>query len=394
MCIVICGMILMFGALYVYDQSFQSIWERAIFWFNLSDMPVRYAYLPDYYYDQIYFPLPYSYHDVKSVDDFEVWRNTLVGGDGIKGVLHHWEDRPTVSDIPVDIEVDVVEIHDRQDYTLTKFTTKSFFDPDTVIFYEIIPDNLNSDNEESHNNVIYDAVFILPGSGHTGALDVLGEDGPWISHYYHDDIAQTIARAGYAAYVIELRGYGERAIDVGSACPASDLRCSSVLVEQKLETLGISMNDLRVDEITQVLAWIETRSYIDNIAISGLSLGGALALDQAIVNSDVIDAVIIASGVASAIHSPLGMNGGHNMTRCCDVSDYTVAIAPIPTYISYGSKDPETIWEVETGHTSSLMADAYKLHGLPENFWYVVHDDGHAYDAKSVLKFLEKHIDN
>ena len=388
-CIIFCGLVLLFGALYVYDRSFDDIWERATFRLNLPDTSTEpYTYLPDHYYDRVVFPLPHSYHDIKSVDEFEKWRDTP------GGILSKWEDRPTTADMSVDIEPEVVAVYERTDYTLTKFHMQSFFDPEVAIFYEIIP-NSKSENGSGSDDKIYDAVFIIPGSGHTGALDVLGEDGPWASHYYQHGVAQDIAREGYATYVIELRGYGERAIDAGSGCKAGDLICSSILAEKKLGSLGISMNDLRTDEITQMLAWVDSRPYTDNIAVAGLSLGGALALDQAIVNADVIDAVVIASGISSQLHSPLSMGAsGRDMTHCCDVPDYAVTIAPMPAYVSYGLRDPETLWEVDTAHTASMMADAYELHNKSENFWYVVHEGGHVYDTESVLAFLEIHISN
>ena len=386
-CVIFCGLVLMFSALYVYDQSVDDIWERAVFRLNLHDTSTApYTYLPEHYYDRVVFPLPHSYHGITSVDEFEKWRDTP------GGILSKWEDRPTTADMSADIEPEVVEVYQKTNYTLTKLNMQSFFDPEVIIFYEVIP-TPKPESGSSNDGKIYDAVFIIPGSGHTGALDVLGEDGPWMSHYYQHGIAQAIAREGYATYVIELRGYGERAIDAGSGCKADDLRCSSVLAEKKLGSLGISMNDLRVDEITQILAWIDSRPYTNNIAMAGLSLGGSLALDQAIVNADVIDAVVIASGISSKLHSPLSMGAsGRDMTHCCDVSDYAVTIAPMPAYVSYGLQDPETLWEVDTTHTANMMTDAYNLHNKPENFWYVVHEGGHSYDTESVLDFLKTHM--
>ena len=386
-CVIFCGLVLMLGVLYVYDQSLGDIWERAVFRLNLHDTSASpYTYLPDHYYDRVNLPLPHSYHNIKSVDEFEKWRSTP------GGILREWEDRPTTADIPSDITPELVAAYERTGYTLNKFNMQSFFDPEVAVFYEVIPHHELADGDNGDGKV-YDAVFVIPGSGHTGALDALGEDGPWAGHYYHDGIAQTVAREGYATYVIELRGYGERAIDAGNGCKADDLICSSVLAEKKLGSLGISMNDIRTDEITQILAWIESRQYINNIAMAGLSLGGALALDQAIVNTDVLDAVVIASGISSKLHSPLSMGAsGHDMTHCCDVPDYAVTIAPMPAYVSYGLKDPETLWEVDTAHTANMMTDAYNLHGKPENFWYVVHEGGHAYDTESVLDFLKTHL--
>ena len=240
----------------------------------------------------------------------------------------------------------------------------------------------------------YDTVLVIPGSGHQGALDVIDEAGPHAARYYHDGIARTLVHAGYAAYVIELRGYGERAIDVGVSCKEHDFRCYVVVLEKKLSALGISMNDLRTDEITQILAWVESRSYTDNIAISGLSLGGSLAATQAIINNNVIDAVVIASGMGSILYSPLVQDvGGRDITDCCDSVDPVITIAPMPAYVSFGLREDAFFrWEAETGHTEKLLADAYELHGKSDNFRYVVHDGGHIYEVESMLDFLKTYL--
>ena len=96
------------------------------------------------------------------------------------------------------------------------------------------------------------------------------------------------------------------------------------------------MNGLRVDEIAQILACqtlvrIRTTSQCRPLARRG---GGSLALDQAIVSADVIDAVVIASRISSKLRSPLSMGASRrDMTHCCDVSDYAVTITPIPAYV-------------------------------------------------------------
>ena len=128
--------------------------------------------------------LPYSYtENVETLKDFYEWKHAS------GGVLAAYEDRPTTHDVTYG-GVEIMATQNRDSYRLTKHAMSSF-DPETVIFYELLPD---ADSAQ------YDAVFVIPGSGHTGAADVLGEPGRWQSYYYQDGIARTLAEAGYAVY--------------------------------------------------------------------------------------------------------------------------------------------------------------------------------------------------
>ena len=347
---------------------------------DVRDIHHHYAWLPNHYTDNLE-PSSYSYaENVETLEDFYDWKYTP------GGVLAIYDDRPTVNDVTYD-GAEVVETHDRNKYTLSKITMPSFFDPEVVIFYELLP----------NTDAPYDAVLVIPGSGHSGALDVLGESGPWQEYYYHDGIAKTLVEADYAVYVIELRGYGERAIDVGMACnnKGHPPTCSSFAVEDKMTVFGISMGDIRTDEITQVLAYVESRSYTRDVSVAGLSLGADLTVNQAIINGDVVDAVVMASGMQSVIHAPLNMesNNSEMMISCCDTVDRLATIPPMPAYVSFGMQETTAFrWEAESGYTGNFLAEVYQLHNAPDNFHYVAHDGPHGYHVESVLAFLDMHL--
>lgn len=342
--------------------------------------PAPYVWLPDHYVAHLG-PAPYSYtENVKTLEDFNVWKR-MPGG--IVGI---YEDRPTVRDAAYD-GVEIVEASRRDSYTMNKITMPSFLDPEIVIFYELLPDV-----EES-----YDAVFVIPGNGHGGALDVLGEPGPWQGYYYQDGVAKALVRENYAVYVIELLGYGERALDVGSACSVkgNPATCSAKAVENKMTVFGINIADIRTDEITQVLAYIESRPYIRNVAVAGLSLGAGLAANQAIINGDVVDAVIMASGIRSVLHSPINLEGSGSVDviSCCDSVDKLATIAPMPAYVSFGLQEStEFRWEAESGYTGNFLAEVYGLHNASESLHYVVHEGAHEYHIESVMRFLDVHL--
>lgn len=365
--------------LYAYDKS---VWDVVRHVLGTKDrVEIEYMWLPDSYTAHVE-PPPYSYAgNVETLEDFYEWKDTP------GGVLATYEDRPTAHEVPHD-GAETVEVHNRDGYTLSKITMPSVFADETVIFYELLPDT---------NSVQYNAVFLIPGTGHGGALDVLGEPGPWDEDYYQDGMAQTLAKAGYATYVIELLSYGERAIYVGSACGKVERspECSPIAVLNKLTAFGIDIADIWTDEVTQVLSYVESRPYTRDVAVGGLSLGAALASNQAIINSDVVDAVVMAGRITSQIHSPLATDDPDpHIVSCCDVTDIVATIAPMPAYTSVGTQENVLIlrWEAEEGYVGSFLSDVYRLHNMSENFRNVVHDGGHAYHAETVLEFLDAHL--
>ena len=370
------------GIALILDAYEKSVWDILHKVLGTADRAeIEYVWLPDSYTARVE-PPPHSYaENVETLEDFYDWKGTP------GGVLAIYEGRPTTREVPHD-STETVEVHSRDGYTLSKITMPSVFADETVIFYELLPDT---------NSVQYNAVFLIPGTGHGGALDVLGEPGPHDQEYYQDGMAQTLAKAGYATYVIELLSYGERAIYVGSACGKVErsLDCSPIAVLNKLTAFGIDIADVWTDETTQVLAYIESRPYTRDVAVGGLSLGGALASNQAIINGDVVDAVVMAGRITSQIHSPLATSEPDpNIVYRCDVTDIVATIAPMPAYTSVGTQEGSVIlrWEAEEGYGASFLSEVYRLHNMSENYRNVVHDGGHVYHSETVLEFLNAHL--
>ena len=339
----------------------------------------NYATLPDHYYDNVdLVPHTFNKH-VETLNDFEKWKNGPVVDDE--------RDRSTVSNVVHDATL--IENINREQYVIEKFIMNAS-DLEKIIFYKISPND---------NNTIHDAVFVIPGSGHQGALDVLGEPSEYSDVYYQDDIAIHLVNEGYIVYVIELRGWGERQIDVGSGCDTArqdeQSTCTGFAFYNHLKHIGIDLNDIQADEITQVLAYIESQDDIDKIAVAGLSLGASHTISQGIINGNYIDALVVASGTGSLLHAPLskfqGPTDGHLL--CCDTVDKLITVAPMPLYVSFGSEEVSIFgWEASTGYTGKILTDVYKLHEMSENFMYYVHDGSHAYHIPSVIDFLDKHL--
>ena len=339
----------------------------------------NYATLPDHYYDDVEL-VPHSFNkNVKTLDDFEKWKNGPV--------LDDKRNRPTVLDVSYDASL--IETIDREQYVIEKFTMDAS-DLEQILFYKITPND---------NNVIHNAVLVIPGSGHQGALDVLGEPSEYSDVYYQDGFAKHLVNEGYVVYVIELRGWGERQIDVGSGCDSARYdeksTCTGLAFYNHLTHVGIDLHDIQTDEITQILAYIHSQDDIDKIAVAGLSLGGFHTVVQGIVNSDHIDALVVASGTGSLLHAPISkfLPPSNGYLLCCDTVDKLITVAPMPLYVSFGTQEGTISGrEASTGYTEEILTGAYKLHNMSENFTYHLHDGGHEYHVPSIINFLAKHL--
>ena len=339
------------------------------------------GFLPSYYYEDLD-TLPHTFgKHVKTLDDFYEWKSGPI--------LEEYRKRPTIHQVSHNSTM--VSSEERNGYVLSKFTMQTRY-PNSIIFYKLTPTHNDSQNERG-------TVLVIPGSGNPGANDVLGEPSPIASYYYQEAIAKHLVREGYDVYTIELHGYGEREFDVGKACETKTtyerlLTCSADLLHNRLAMYGISLYTIQTDEITQVLAHIAYNEKAEDIAVVGLSLGGGHATAQAIINPDAIGAVVVASGVASHVNSPISHQAiGNNQFLCCDTNDKAATIAPKPMYVSFGKKETGTFgWEARTDHTGNFLKDVYRLHGAEDSFYYYAHDGIHEYHVESVIDFLRIHL--
>lgn len=270
---------------------------------------------------------------------------------------------------------------ERDGYTLGRYSMEGLLD-DRIIFWKMVPDG-GSDK----------AVMVIPGSGNPGARDVVGEPSPWEAFYYHDEIGVSLVQGGYAVYVPELYGYGERAVTFEGCKTAASktdqiLQCGPRTLVQVMDSRGGSLGDLWDDEISKVLSVITE----GKIAVAGLSLGGNLATNQLNINHDMIDAGLLVSGGATKFYAPVMLaHHGYDHTTY-DSNDVILALAPKPMYLSYGLHETGPLrFEAESGHTYRLMQEAYEAYGADDGrFSYMVHGGGHEYHTSSVLEFLGK----
>ena len=325
-------------------------------------MGARYVFLDPVWYEGIDL-LPASYeNNVRTAADFEAWRQGFVS-EALRAPLHS----------PGEIAVTSSAVHDG--YTVNKLLVDG-----SLIVYEALPDSPNGK-----------AVVVTPGNGHQGARDVMGIPSEFSHAYYHGAIGARLAERGYAVYVPELLGRGERQVDVGSVCsgPVGDDTCSFDVFATALAMYGISASAIHLNESATALSYALSRH--DRVAVAGLSEGCNGAASTALANPAEVGAVVLASCIGRTHEWPMQNSmtaGGQNLHA--EPVDTVRALAPLPTYISFGSLERGLYgYEVKHGDVKRMVAEAYDLVGAPDRFTYVVHDGGHMYDLDSVLEFLD-----
>lgn len=319
------------------------------------------------------------YKNVKTKEDFESWKKLF------NYTKYHIDNFPLTP---------VTKIQDTQKetYVQSKFEM-SAVDGDTIIFYELLPKVSTSP---------YTALFILPGSGATGARDVIGEPTELSQFYYHDNIGRELVKEGYAVYVIEHRGYGERSLDIGNSCNRYNemervLTCPQEIFQKELASIGIDYVHLIFRDAAQVLKYIHSLDYVDSnrIGAVGLSMGGIMASVLSGNNPEIIKATVVASGTHAVSKGPYAPRLGVANFLCCDAVDkLAAAMPPRPLYVSFGNNEMGMFaWEAKTNYSGELLKTAYEILEAEDNLVYTVHSKpGHSYDIPTVLEFLNKFL--
>lgn len=319
--------------------------------------------------------------NVYSQDDFYQWREHV-----ISKFVEVYE-IPPMEESRIE-SVNKTDVQDNGNYVINKFTMKAV-DDDSIIFYELLPKT---------NNDSLEAIFVIPGSGNQGAADAINKPSELSKYYYHKGIAEQLVNAGYAVYVIENRGWGERTIDAGFQCKKSDVFCSGNVLNRQLENFGKHLYSLQISDSLQVVRFIQTREYVDteNISIVGLSLGGAITQAVSALVPEIKNTVI-ASGLVS-MYQTTGSGPTPGLLRYFDSPDLISTIAPRNLYLSWGENERSMFgYEANTLYSANLIKKSYALFDAEDNFVVVINEDefneGHTFDIPSILEFLKNHVD-
>ena len=172
-----------------------------------------------------YFDTDSTKYLIKNIKDYFEKYKTPPTMEAIK-VIIDGVDNPTLKNVKVESTKNI------DSNILTKFSAKAF-DGDKIVFYELKPD---------YQFESLQTVFIIPGSGNQGAVDVLGLDNEYKDYFYHKNIGKKLVNEGYVVYVIENRGWGERTIDAGLHCNEPNVYCSgNVLSKHTVSTYFLAV---------------------------------------------------------------------------------------------------------------------------------------------------------
>ena len=350
--------VLFASAIVVFDRTIEGYLISA----PVDDTVDTYEFLDPLWYEGVDL-LPMSYeNNVLTADDFEAWR-TKFSNAALSSHIHN----------PASVVVtDSVE---REGYTLNRLLANG-----QIVVYEALPNRPNGK-----------AVVVVPGNGHQGARDIMGIPSEYSPGYYHGEIGVHLAQAGYAVYAPELLGWGERQVDVGTACENQIVyECSFHALRNKLAMYGINTNDIHMNESAKAFAYALSKH--DRVALAGLSNGCGGAIEVANANQDGVGAVVLASCVGRTHEWPLGTTmSGNGENLYAEPVDSVRALAPLPLYVSYGQLEKGLLrYAVESGDIERMVAEAYEAAGASGQFTYAVHGGGHTYDTMGVIAFLDR----
>jgi len=352
---------------YTFEELYSKFFEPEI------DEEYRPAVLPEIYTKNI---MPLSFDkNVEKIEDFDTWKGQVIQK------FREVNQVPLLDEIKAN-PVKKIESFEKNNLLITKFTTEAF-DGDTIIFYQVLPNN---------DSIKYPAVIFIPGTGNQGARDLLDLPSEFSEFYYERGIALDVAKQNFAVFVIENRGWGERRIDPGSECGRFEnpTLCSGFLLRTHLGNIGYSLTGLQIVDTLQLVKHIQTLGYIDsnNIAVVGLSHGGGLSLSVGVLNPDIKSTVVVNTIITVNKTWPSAVRDSGAL-KYFDAPDLASTMSPRLMYMSWGLKDVKSLgFEAKTQTAANQIKKAYQLFDAEDNLTIVIHNYGHQYDVPSVIEFL------
>lgn len=196
------------------------------------------------------------------------------------------------------------------------------------------------------------------------------------------DFALQILKEGYAALVLEQRGFGERKCDENilkgsTTCPHPAMVAS---------LLGRTMVRERAWDVSRAIDMLETMPEIDktHIALMGNSGGGTATYYTAAIEPRI--KVAMPSCAVCAFDHSIGImrhcdcNYIPRMIKYFDMGEVACMIAPRPLIVVAGAKDTAFLLE-GTKKVFSVIEEIYKKEGAPDNCKLIVGPEGHRFYA-------------
>ncbi len=196
------------------------------------------------------------------------------------------------------------------------------------------------------------------------------------------DFALQIVREGYAALVLEQRGFGERKCD--EKILKGNTTCAHPAMVASL--IGRTMARERAWDVSRAIDMLETLPEIDkdHIALMGNSGGGTATYYTAAIEPRI--KVAMPSCAVCAFDHSIGImrhcdcNYIPRMAKYFDMGEVACMIAPRPLIVVAGEKDHGFLIE-GTKKVFSVIQEIYKKEAAPENCKLIVGPEGHRFYA-------------
>ncbi len=201
------------------------------------------------------------------------------------------------------------------------------------------------------------------------------------------DFALQIVKEGYAALVIEQRGFGER--KCGPSAGENYIADKSTTCEHPAMVaalLGRTMIRERAWDVSRAIDMLETLPEIDkeHIALMGNSGGGTATYYTAAIEPRI--KVVMPSCAVCAFDHSIGImrhcdcNYIPRMIKYFDMGEIACMIAPRPLIVVAGEKDHGFLIE-GTKKVFSVISEIYKKEGAADNCKLIIGPEGHRFYA-------------
>jgi len=249
------------------------------------------------------------------------------------------------------------------------------------------------------------AVLTIHGHGH-GGCDLVGlspeeKSGGNAHHNY----ALSVVRRGLVAFVPELRGFGQRAVDedqLGRIITergdpeAKYFRRDLCNVQNlKANLLGYTFMRLQLHDLSVALDVLGARPEVDpaRIGACGLSTGGMMtlfltALDDRIQTATISGTLTTYRSYAFQIETTCGSQLPPGITRWGDLAEVGCLIAPRPVCFESGREDFGFL-QVEAKREFKRIQRCYAVAGVPERAVFDAFPGGHEWHGEVGLPMME-----
>ena len=294
-------------------------------------------------------------------------------------------------------EIEKADAGDHWRYHLVYRTTAQMWAP----AYLLVPKSLPTGAKAP-------AVLAIHGHGNGGCdlvgLSPDGDDTP------NHDYALQVVRRGMVAFVPELRGFGQRAVDEdqlgciirerGDPEAVYFRRDMCNVHNLKANLLGYTFMRLQLHDLSVALDVLQARPEVNpsRIGACGLSTGGMMtlflaALDRRIKTATISGTLTSYRSYAFDLETTCGSQLPHGLFRWGDLADVGCLLAPRPVCFECGAQDFGFLQAVAIQEFQRIK-QCYTIAGVPEHAVLDPFPGGHEWHGAVGLPMMEACLHN